>query len=278
MGPGSGKGLTLLMGVVNVTPDSFSDGGTWFEGVAAIDHGLRLLDEGADWLDVGGESTRPGSASVAVDEELRRVVPVIEGLAKRRPNAILSVDTSKAPVAARAIDAGATVVNDVTALGDEGMAGLVARSGVTLVVMHMRGQPGTMQDDTGYADLVEEVRAFLVARAALAEAAGVARERILVDPGLGFGKASADNPKLVAAIPRFRSTGYRVLVGASRKSFIGKLTGVARAVDRVHGSIGAALAAAEAGADVIRVHDVRATREALTVWQACRGEVCRSTP
>jgi dihydropteroate synthase len=277
VGSGPRQGLNVvLMGVVNVTPDSFSDG--FLDGDTAIDHGLRLLDEGADWLDIGGESTRPGSAPVDAPEELRRVIPVIAGLAKRRPRAVLSVDTSKAEVARAAIDAGATVVNDVTALGDDAMAGLVARTGVTLVLMHMRGQPATMQRDTGYVDLVAEIRGYLGDRAAIALAAGIPRERILVDPGLGFGKDPADNPRLVKATPEFRSLGHRVVIGASRKSFVGKLTGVTRPQDRVYGSIGAALAAAEAGADVLRVHDVRATREALAVYCACRGEVCRSAP
>ena len=270
-----------LMGVVNVTPDSFSDGGAY----APIEHGLRLLDEGADWLDVGGESTRPGAPPVPPEEELRRVLPVLAGVARHRPGAILSVDTSKAEVAARAIEAGASVVNDVTALRDPEMAGLVARTGVTLVLMHMRGDPTTMQSDTRYGDLVAEIRAFLAERAEVAIAAGVPRDRILVDPGLGFGKAPLDNPRLVAAIPSFRSLGHRVVIGASRKSFVGRLSGVSRPEDRVHGSIGAALAAVEAGADVLRVHDVAATRQALAVYTACRpstsgstGEVVRSDP
>lgn len=206
------------------------------------------------------------------------MIPVIAGIAKRRPGTILSVDTSKAAVAEQAIDAGATVVNDVTALRDPAMAGLVARTGVTLILMHMRGEPATMQRDTGYQDLVAEIRGFLAERAAVAEAGGVARDRILVDPGLGFGKDPLDNPRLVASTGTFRSLGYRVVVGASRKSFVGRLTGVTRPADRVYGSVGAALAAAAAGADVLRVHDVRATREALVVFDACRGEVCRSTP
>lgn len=266
----------LLMGILNVTPDSFSDGGRYSDPEQAVARGLQLLDEGADWLDVGGESTRPGALPVDAGEELRRIVPVVSAIAALRPDAVLSVDTSKATVAEAAVEAGARVVNDVTALSDPRMAGVVARSGSTLVVMHLRGRPDTMQGDTRYADLVGEVAEHLRERAAVAEAAGVPRDRIVVDPGLGFGKAPLDNPALVASVPTFKALGYRVLVGASRKAFVGRLTGVERPEDRVMGSIGAALAAAEAGADVLRVHDVRATREALVVYLACRGRPCGS--
>jgi dihydropteroate synthase len=259
------------MGVVNVTPDSFSDGGRLATPEAAVAHALRLLDEGADWLDIGGESTRPGAAPVPADEELHRVLPVVAGIVAARPDAIVSIDTSKAAVAERAIAAGARIVNDVSALGDPAMAAVVARAGSTLILMHRRGTPDTMQKDTRYDDLVGEVESFLRDRVDTAERAGVARRDIVVDPGIGFGKAWTDNPRLVAAVPRFRRLGYRVLVGASRKAFVGRLTGVEHAADRVFGSIGAALAAAEAGADVIRVHDVRATREALAVYLACRS-------
>lgn len=264
--------LPLLMGVVNVTPDSFSDGGRWFAPDLAIDHGLRLLDEGADWLDVGGESTRPGAARVPAEEELRRILPVIRGLRAARPSAVLSIDTRKATVAAQAIEAGASVVNDVGALSDPEMARTCAAAGVTLVLMHMRGQPETMQRDTAYDDLVGEVAAFLAERSARAVAAGVAPERVVLDPGLGFGKDPLDNPRLIAAVPRFRALGHRVLIGASRKAFVGRLTGVSDPALRVYGSIGAALAAAAAGADLLRVHDVRATREALAVFAACRAD------
>jgi dihydropteroate synthase len=258
----------LVMGVVNVTPDSFSDGGRFFDPAAAVAHGERLWAEGADWLDVGGESTRPGSAPVPPAEQIRRVVPVIAALAARS-RAPLSVDTTSAEVAAAALEAGATVINDVSGLGDPGMAPLAARAGATLVVMHLRGTPADMQRDTAYADLVGEVTAHLRARAAVAVAAGVAPERVIVDPGLGFGKAPLDNPRLVAAVPAIRALGHRVLIGGSRKAFVGRLTGVAAAEDRVHGSVGVALAAAALGADVIRVHDVAATVQALTTFLAC---------
>jgi dihydropteroate synthase len=261
----------LLMGVLNTTPDSFFDGGAYTDPHRAIEHGLQLLEEGADWLDVGGESTRPGAAAVPAEEELHRVIPVLEGIARQRPSAVLSVDTSKALVAERAIAAGATVINDVSALSDERMASLAARHGVTLVIMHMRGQPATMQQDTHYDDLVGEVAAYLAERAQRALRAGVPRERVVLDPGLGFGKRPEDNPRLIAAVPTFRALGFPVLVGASRKAFIGRLTGVQRAQDRLHGSVGAALAAARHGADILRVHDVRPTREALQVFLACGG-------
>jgi dihydropteroate synthase len=259
----------VWLGIVNVTPDSFSDGGRFFSVEAAIAHGAALVAEGADWLDVGGESTRPGAEEVPVEEELRRVVPVIAGLRARLPAVPISVDTRRAVVAEAALAAGAGVINDVSACADPAMAPLVARAGAGLVLMHMRGAPATMQQDTRYADVVGEVCAWLGARAALVEAAGVPRAHILLDPGLGFGKAPGDNPRLVAAVPRLRELGYRVLIGASRKRFIGQLTGEGEASQRVHGSVGAALAAASLGADVVRVHDVRATIQAWRVYRAC---------
>ncbi len=262
----------LLMGVVNVTPDSFSDGGLFAQQSAAVAHALRLLDEGADWIDVGGESTRPGAMPVDVDAEIARTAGVVAGIRRARPDAIVSIDTTKAAVADAAVAAGARIVNDVSGLDDPEMAAVAARSRSTLVIVHRRGSPETMQRDTAYADLVGDVEAFLRDRAERALRAGVPRDDIVVDPGIGFGKAFGDNPKLVAAVPRLRRLGYRVLVGASRKAFIGKLTGVEKARDRVFGSVGAALAAAAAGADVLRVHDVRATREALAVFLACRGQ------
>lgn len=256
---------------MNVTPDSFSDGGAFLDPRVAVEHGLRLLDEGADWLDIGGESTRPGAAPVDAAEELRRVLPVVEGLARARPDAVLSIDTAKAAVARAALDAGARVVNDVTALRDPDMAAACVAAEATVVLMHLRGDPLTMQRDTRYADLVGEVVAGLQARVAVARAAGIRADRIWVDPGLGFGKAPADNPRLVAATARIAAeTGCPVLVGASRKRFVGELTGVQRAADRVYGSIGAALAASAAGASAVRVHDVGATRQALTVYNACQ--------
>lgn len=258
------------MGILNVTPDSFSDGGLGFEPGAAIARGLALLEEGADWLDVGGESTRPGAAPVAASEEIRRVVPVIAELRRLRPDAILSIDTHKAIVAARALEAGANIVNDVTALEDPEMAAVIAQAGAGVVLMHMRGTPQTMDQHTHYDDLVGEVAAALAERAAFAVRSGIDPGRIWLDPGLGFAKRSLDNPKLIAAVPRFAALGYPVVVGASRKRFVGELSGVSQPAGRIFGSIGAALAAAEAGAAVLRIHDVAATRQALAVFSACR--------
>ncbi|HHO54618.1 MAG TPA: dihydropteroate synthase [Deltaproteobacteria bacterium] len=265
------------MGVLNVTPDSFSDGGRYVEVEAAVAHGLALLDDGADWLDVGGESTRPGSRSVSEAEELRRVVPVIRALVARRPDAIISIDTSKAGVARAAIEAGARIVNDVTALADPAMGPLCAEAGVTVVLMHMRGRPETMQEDVHYDDVVEEVRARLADRIGAAEAMGIDRDRIVIDPGVGFGKAPGDNPRLIGATRRIASLGCPVLIGASRKSFLGHLTGQ-DASGRLAGSVGAALAAAAAGASVLRIHDVAETRDALLVYLACAPPAQSSPP
>ncbi|MCO4743565.1 MAG: dihydropteroate synthase [Proteobacteria bacterium] len=256
------------MGIVNVTPDSFSDGGVYNSVRAAVAHGHRLFEEGAQWLDVGGESTRPGAEPVSPSEEMRRVVPVIEGLVSAVPNAIVSVDTRRAVVAEAALNAGARIVNDVSALDDPPMAELVASRGAQVVLMHMRGQPKTMQQKTQYVDLMGEIETHLLERARRLEVMGMARDRIVLDPGVGFGKALEANPSLIAAVPRLRGHGYRVLIGASRKRFIGALTGVGVASERVHGSVGAALAAAARGADILRVHDVAATRQALQVFMA----------
>jgi dihydropteroate synthase len=258
------------MGIVNVTPDSFSDGGLYVDPARAVEHGTSLIEQGADLLDIGGESTRPGARPVPVAVEAKRVVEVIRGLRQLHPDVLLSVDTSKASVAAQALEAGAGVVNDVTALGDVDMARVVADTGADLVLMHMRGEPRTMQRDTSYPDLLGEVREYLSARMDIAVARGVSPGRITVDPGVGFGKAWSDNPRLIAGLKHFRSLGAPVLVGASRKGFIGVLTGQGRAVDRVFGSVGAALAATVAGVDILRVHDVTATREALAVFLPCQ--------
>lgn len=268
MAGGLSPRLPLIMGVVNVTPDSFSDGGEHDDTASAVAHALRLLDEGADWVDVGGESTRPGSDGVTVREELHRVLPVVRGIHQARPHAVISVDTSKVAVADEAIAAGASVINDVTGLESSAMRALCAQTGVTVVIMHKRGRPAEMQAHTDYSDLVEEVADYLARQARLAMEAGVPAERILVDPGIGFGKSLLDNPRLIAAVPRFAALGHRVLIGASRKRFIGEITGVQQASQRVFGSVGAALAAARARAHVLRVHDVRATREALAVYMA----------
>jgi dihydropteroate synthase len=258
-----------LMGVVNVTPDSFSDGGLYFDPERAVAHGRQLVAEGADILDVGGESTRPGAEMVDLDEELRRVVPVIEGLADA--GVAISVDTSKAAVAAAALDAGAGIVNDVTALrGDPGMAALCAERGATVVLMHMLGDPPTMQDDPRYGDVVAEVGDFLAARMAAAIAAGVDEERIWLDPGIGFGKTDAHNMELLRRLGELARLGRPVVIGTSRKGFIGRLDG-SSADSRLGGTIASSVLAAAAGAAVLRVHDVAQMRQALAVAAAVLG-------
>ena len=257
------------MGIVNVTPDSFSDGGAYLDPDAAIAHGHELIGEGADILDIGGESTRPGAAEVSAAEETERVVPVIEGLADA--GVPISVDTSKAVVAERAIEAGASIVNDVTALGDPAMAPLCAEAGCRLVLMHMKGTPRTMQQEPRYDDLLGEISAFLRERMDRAVEAGVAEEAIWLDPGIGFGKTVEHNLELIDRLGDLRDLGRPLVLGASRKSFIGKLSG--REVDdRLGGSLAAAVVGCLRGADVLRVHDVRATREAVLVTEAITGE------
>jgi len=261
--------MTKLMGVVNVTPDSFSDGGLYLDPKAAIAHGWELAEAGAEILDVGGESTRPGAEAVPEDEELRRVIPVIEGLVAS--DCQVSVDTSKAPVAAAALDAGAEIVNDVTALrGDPEMAALCAERGATIVLMHMRGDPRTMQDDPRYDDVVAEVRAFLAERLEAASAAGLAEERVWLDPGIGFGKTAAHNMELLRRLGELRELGRPLVIGTSRKSFIGKVHGSA-AGERLGGTIASSVLAAAEGAEVLRVHDVAEVRQALAVATAILG-------
>jgi dihydropteroate synthase len=257
-----------LMGVVNVTPDSFSDGGLYLDPAAAIEHGLMLEAEGAAILDVGGESTRPRADAVPTAEELRRVLPVIEGLASGGASAQLSVDTSKATVAAAALAAGATLVNDVTALrGDAEMAGVIAGSGADCCLMHMLGDPRTMQLDPRYDDVVAEVKAFLEERIAFAVAAGIEEQRILLDPGIGFGKTVEHNLELLRRVDELVALGRPVVIGTSRKGFLGRLTG--RDVDRrLAATIASCVVAYERGARVFRVHDVAPVRDALTVAAA----------
>jgi dihydropteroate synthase len=256
-----------LMGVVNVTPDSFSDGGLYFDAGAAVAHGEELLAAGADVLDVGGESTRPGAEPVGEDEELRRVLPVIEGLA----GATISVDTSKAAVAAATLDAGAEIVNDVTALrGDPAMAAVCAERGATVVLMHMRGEPRTMQTEPRYDDVVAEVGEFLAARLGFAVEAGIPEQRVWLDPGIGFGKTAAHNFELLRRLDELAALGRPLVVGTSRKSFIGGVDGSA-ARERLGGTIASTVLAAAAGADVLRVHDVAEVGQALTVAAAIRG-------
>lgn len=257
------------MGIVNVTPDSFSDGGRWLDPAAAIAHGLDLVAEGAAILDVGGESTRPGAAPVAADEETRRVVPVIEGLVAAGTAAQLSVDTTKAAVAAAALDAGATYVNDVTALrGDPALAGLVADRGCDCCLMHMQGEPRTMQHAPRYDDVVDEVRAFLEARVAFAVGEGIDEARIQLDPGIGFGKTLAHNLELLARLDALVALGFPVVVGTSRKSFLGRITGREDPAARVPATIAANVVAYSRGARVFRVHDVAPARDALLVAAA----------
>ncbi|MCW2999932.1 MAG: dihydropteroate synthase [Solirubrobacterales bacterium] len=255
------------MGVVNVTPDSFSDGGRWVDAAAAIAHGRALAAEGAAILDIGGESTRPGSAPVPADEEAARVVPVIAGLAGS--GARLSIDTTKASVAAAALDAGATYVNDVTALrADPELVGLVADRGCACCLMHMQGEPRTMQDAPRYTDVVDEVRAFLEERVAFAVAHGVAEDRIQVDPGIGFGKTAEHNLQLLARLDELVALGFPVVVGTSRKSFLGRITGRTDPADRLPATIATNVLAFTRGARVFRVHDVAPARDALLVAAA----------
>jgi dihydropteroate synthase len=260
---------TLLMGIVNVTPDSFSDGGRFLEPEAAIAHGRRLVEEGADILDIGGESTRPGAQPVPAQEELRRVLPVLGGLAGLRVP--LSIDTRKPEVARAALDAGASILNDVQALRQPGMARLAAERGCGVVLMHMQGEPATMQRDPRYADVVQEVRAFLAERAAFAEKAGVARDALCLDPGLGFGKTLEHNVALLRGLGQLRALGHPVLVGASRKRFLALLAGAGEGEARLPAGLAAAALAVANGADVLRTHDVRATLEAARVADALLG-------
>jgi dihydropteroate synthase len=257
------------MGVVNVTPDSFSDGGLYLDPAAAIAHGEELTRAGAEILDVGGESTRPGAEEVPAEEELRRIEPVVAGLAGGQ--ATVSIDTSKRRVAEAALDAGAGIVNDVTALrGDPEMAALCAERGATVILMHMLGTPRTMQDEPRYGDVVDDVKAFLAGRIEAATAAGVAEERIWLDPGIGFGKGTEHNLELLRRLGELRELGRPLVVGTSRKSFIGRLDG-SEAQDRLGGTIASSVFAAAEGAEVLRVHDVAEVGEAMAVAGAILG-------
>ena len=256
-----------VMGIVNVTPDSFSDGGAHDTTDAAVAHALRLVEEGADLLDIGGESTRPGAAEVEAEEELRRVVPVIERLAAQVAVPI-SIDTSKPEVMRAAVQAGAGMINDVYGLRREGALDAAAALGVPVVLMHMQGEPRSMQAAPQYDDVVGEVHRFLAERIFAAEMAGIPKQRIVVDPGFGFGKDTAHNLQLLAQFERFVELGVPVLAGLSRKRSIGELTGRDVPADRVAGSVAAHLIAAQRGAAIVRVHDVAATVDALKVWNA----------
>jgi dihydropteroate synthase len=257
-----------IMGVVNVTPDSFSDGGTFEEPGAAIRHARRLVEEGAAIVDVGGESTRPGAAPVPAEEELRRVAPVIEGIAALGLGTQISIDTMKLAVAEAAVDAGATYVNDVTAFRhDPDLAGLVADRGLDCCLMHMLGEPRTMQEDPRYDDVVSDVKAFLEERLAAAVAAGVPEERVQLDPGIGFGKTLEHNLELLRRLDEIAAIGRPVVLVTSRKSFIGRLTG-RDVAGRVHGTVATCVMGLERGARVFRVHDVAAVADGLAVAAA----------
>lgn len=256
-----------VMGIVNVTPDSFSDGGEHAQVEAAITHGLRLAGEGADILDVGGESTRPGADDVPLEEELRRTIPVIERLAKETTLPI-SIDTSKHEVMRAAVEAGAGMINDVYALRRDGALDIAAALGVPVVLMHMLGEPRSMQDAPHYDDVVGDVHRFLAERIFAAEMAGIDKKRIVVDPGFGFGKTREHNLILLAQLQRIAELGVPVLAGLSRKKTIGDITGRDDPHARIHGSVAAALIAAQRGAMLLRVHDVAATVDALKVWTA----------
>ncbi|KQZ66122.1 MULTISPECIES: dihydropteroate synthase [unclassified Lysobacter] len=271
----NGRALRLdrprVMGIVNVTPDSFSDGGAHDSLDAAVAHGLKLAEEGADALDIGGESTRPGADEVPVEEELRRVIPVIERLARETALPI-SVDTSKPEVMRAAVAAGAGLINDVYALRRDGALDAASALGVPVVLMHMQGEPRSMQAAPQYDDVVAEVHRFLAERIFAAEMAGIAKKRIVVDPGFGFGKTLEHNLILLAQLERYAELGVPVLAGLSRKKSIGELTGRTDARERVHGSVAAHLIAAQRGARLLRVHDVAATVDALKVWAAVAAQ------
>ncbi len=249
------SGGCVVMGVLNVTPDSFSDGGRFFDTNRAIEHGLKMAAEGAVIIDVGAESTRPGSASVSADEQIKRAIPVIDALCKKI-DVPISIDTYKYEVALAALEAGAGMINDITALSDERMGELAAEQQVPVALMHMQGTPATMQAEPKYDDVVSEVLEFLLERAKRAEEFGIERKKIFIDPGIGFGKTLEHNLLLLRNIDRFVAAGYRVLVGTSRKSFIGKLTGKEKPAERIFGTAASVALCAAAGVSIVRVHDV----------------------
>ncbi len=263
------SGGCVVMGILNVTPDSFSDGGEFFNVEKAIERGVQMVQEGAAIIDVGGESTRPGSARVSVEEQKKRVLPVIEGISKKT-DAPISIDTDKSKVASAAIEVGASMINDISAFGDERMGAVAAESGVPVVLMHMQGRPATMQDEPEYEDVVREVLEFLLERAKQAETFGIQKEKIFIDPGIGFGKTIEHNILLLKNIDKFVETGYKVLVGTSRKRFIGTLTGKETAADRVFGTAATVALCAAAGVSIVRVHDVAAMVDVVKVVNALR--------
>lgn len=257
------------MGILNVTPDSFSDGGRWLDPQVAVEHAVRMLDEGADVLDVGGESTRPGATPVSANDEVQRVVPVIQEVLVRRPGAVISIDSSKASVARAAVEAGAKIVNDISGLGfDPEMAATVAQFRVPIVLMHIQGRPRTMQADPAYDDVVADVKRWLDTRIEAAVAAGIAEHDIIVDPGFGFGKTLDHNVALLRRLGELRELGRPILVGTSRKSFIGTLTGRDDPNERRDGTSATHALAIAHGADMLRVHDVAAAVDVARVTDA----------
>jgi dihydropteroate synthase len=261
------SGGCLVMGILNVTPDSFSDGGQFLDADRAVEHGLEMAAQGAAILDVGGESTRPGAQPVPPAEQIRRVVPIIGALAEKIDIPI-SIDTHHVEVARAALLAGDSIVNDITALSDKAMGELAARQQVPVVLMHMQGMPATMQTEPHYDDVVTEVRDFLLARCERARGFGIPQERVFIDPGIGFGKTLQHNLLLLRHLDQLVATGYRVLVGPSRKAFIGKLTGKERPADRLFGTAATVAACVAAGASVVRVHDVDAMLDVVRVAHA----------
>jgi dihydropteroate synthase len=263
----------LLMGIVNVTPDSFSDGGSFLDPLAACKQGLKLVEEGADILDIGGESTRPGSHSVPLEEEIQRVIPVIEKL-RRETKALISIDTNKAPVAQAAMDAGADIINDITGLrGDANMTSVVSQSGAGVIIMHMKGTPRTMQDAPAYQDIMSEIGDFFRQSVALALSSGIDPMSIALDPGIGFGKTPEHNRQLLAGIGSFAKTGHPILVGASRKSFLGWLAGSSAMEDRFWPGVATTSLCRERGAKIFRVHDVKPHHDALRMTEAILNHV-----
>jgi dihydropteroate synthase len=263
------SGGCVVMGILNVTPDSFSDGGEFFNVEKVIERGVQMVQEGAAIIDVGGESTRPGSDRVSVEEQKERVLPVIEGISKKT-DAPISIDTDKSEVASAALKVGAAMINDISAFGDERMGAVAAESGVPVVLMHMQGRPATMQAEPKYGDVVKEVLEFLLERAKAAETFGIQKEKIFIDPGIGFGKTTEHNILLLKNIDKFVETGYKVLVGTSRKRFIGTLTGKETAADRVFGTAATVALCAATGVSIVRVHDVAAMVDVVKVANALR--------
>jgi len=263
------SGGCVVMGILNVTPDSFSDGGEFIDVDRAVAHGIAMAEAGAAIIDVGAESTRPGSKAVSIDEQISRAIPVIERLAAKI-NIPISIDTVDADVAAAALDAGAGMINDITALRDEAMGNLAAEREVPVVLMHMQGEPATMQDEPKYDDVVGEVLDFLLARAEYAKKMGIQKEMIIIDPGIGFGKTTEHNLELLRNIDKFVQSGCRVLVGASRKMFIGELTGKTEPSRRIFGTAATVALCAAAGVSIVRVHDVA---EMVDVLKVARGIV-----